>query len=395
MDYDISHYTKEELENMLNLSSKYDALLVDSRCNMLKTKVQSNIKINENIKSKIYIFLDEVKNVLGGDEHLVNLYGTSQTITSHDLIKKGTGKKESKNYVNSYPSDVYTGILNPLERRTFTRIVNIDTKFRDNYDASLSSDCSFVLPMKFANIVSMELASFEFPTLYYLTSLSGDNYYYFTLEINNVLKYVCIPSEIHNFVDVIAYLNSYFQTIGETEPDFKTISFALTMTNPSTQSGVVQIINNPNVSEGETIGNVFNLDFSPLSQDNRPLSSNLGWLLGFRNSNYQNSNLYVSETLANFVCDKYLFLVVDEFVNNKSDIFYSCFSTSILNKNIIARITLHPNNSLDVITEPRQYFGQIDLSKMKVQLLDEYGSVIRYKNIDYSFCLKLTTIYNI
>jgi hypothetical protein len=311
------------------------------------------------------------------------------------LIKKGTQKSENKNYVNSYPSDVYTGILNPLERRTFTRIVNIDTKFRDNYEASLSSDCSFVLPMKFANIVSMELASFEFPTLYYLTSLSGDNYYYFTLEINNVLKYVCIPSEIHNFVDVIAYLNSYFQTIGESEPDFKTISFALTMTNPSTQSGVVQIINNPNSDNGETIGNVFNLDFSPLSQDNRPLSSNLGWLLGFRNSNYQNSNIYVSETLANFVCDKYLFLVVDEFVNNKSDIFYSCFSTSILNKNIIARITLHPNNTLDVITEPRQYFGQIDLSKMKVQLLDEYGSVIRYKNIDYSFCLKLTTIYNI
>jgi hypothetical protein len=231
----------------------------------------------------------------------------------------------------------------------------------------------------------MELSSFEFPTLYYLTSLPGDNYYYFTLEINFVIKYVCIPNEIHNFVDVINYLNSYFQLIGQTETIFSGVVFSFTITNPSTQSGIVTIENTT----------AFNIDFSPLSQDNRPLSSNLGWLFGFRKSLYQNETKYVSETLANFVCDKYLFLVVDEFVNNKSDIFYSCFTTSILNKNIIARIILHPNNTLEVVTEPRQYFGQIDITKMKIQLLDEYGNIICYKNIDYSFCLKLNTIYNI
>jgi hypothetical protein len=151
----------------------------------------------------------------------------------------------------------------------------------------------------------------------------------------------------------------------------------------------------PDAQNPDVVPNVFNIDFSPLTQDNRPLSSNLGWLLGFRNALYQNGTTYVSETLANFVCDKYLFLVVDEYVNNKSDIFYSCFTTSILNKNIIARIILHPNNTLEVVTEPRQYFGQIDITRMKVQLLDEYGNIIRYKNIDYSFCLKLNTIYNI
>lgn len=385
MDYDISHYTKEDLEAMLHLPSNYDMSIIEVKYSMMKNKIQLNTTIDETLKRNIISFLEEAKNFLEiGDRQFPN---TVSTMTPHSIIQR-----DIQPYTNTYPNNIQTGTLNPIERKTITRIVNIDTKFRNNYDTTLSSDCVFDLPIRFPNVVTMELSSFEFPTLYYLTSLSGDNYYYFTIEINFVVKYVCIPNEIHNFIDVISYLNSYFQTIGQTEPEFSGLIFSLTITNPTTQSGIV-IIENTSIN-GE-FPNVFNINFSPLSQDNRPLSSNLGWLLGFRNSFYQNGMRYVSETLANFVCDKYLFLVIDEFVNNKSDIFYSCFTTSILNKNIIARIVLHPNNTLEVVTEPRQYFGQIDVTKVKVQLLDEYGNIIRFKNIDYSFCLKLNTIYNI
>ena len=378
MDYDISHYTKEDLETMLHLPSNYDTSIIEVRCSMMKNKIQSNATIDDTLKRNIISFLEEARNFLEvGDRQFPNVVST---ITPHSIIQR-----DIQSYTNTYPNNIQTGTLNPIERRTLTRIINFDTKFRTNYDTTLSSDCTFDLPIRLSNVVTMELSSFEFPTLYYLTSLPGDNYYYFTLEINFVIKYVCIPNEIHNFVDVINYLNSYFQLIGQTETIFSGVVFSFTITNPSTQSGIVTIENTT----------AFNIDFSPLSQDNRPLSSNLGWLFGFRKSLYQNETKYVSETLANFVCDKYLFLVVDEFVNNKSDIFYSCFTTSILNKNIIARIILHPNNTLEVVTEPRQYFGQIDITKMKIQLLDEYGNIICYKNIDYSFCLKLNTIYNI
>lgn len=385
MDYDISHYTKEDLESMLHLPSNYDMSIIEVKCSMMKNKIQLNTTIDETLKRNIISFLEEARKFLEvGDRQFPN---TVSTMTPHSIIQR-----DIQPYTTTYQNNIHTGTLNPIERKTITRIVNIDTKFRNNYDTTLSSDCVFDLPIRFPNVVTMELSSFEFPTLYYLTSLSGDNYYYFTIEINFVIKYVCIPNEIHNFIDVIAYLNSYFQSIGQTEPEFSGLIFSLTITNPTTQSGIVIIENIP--INGEC-PNIFNINFSPLSQDNRPLSSNLGWLLGFRNSFYQNGTRYVSETLANFVCDKYLFLVIDEYVNNKSDIFYSCFTTSMLNKNIIARIVLHPNNTLEVVTEPRQYFGQIDVTKMKVQLLDEYGNIIHFKNIDYSFCLKLNTIYNI
>jgi hypothetical protein len=384
-NYDISQYTRKDLETMLGLPPNYDTSIIEIKYNIMKNKIHAHTSIDETLKQNINSFLEKAKNVLEvGDRQFPSVVSTT---TPHSILQR-----DVQPYTNTYPNLIQTGTLNPIERKTITRIVNIDTKFRVNYETTLSSDCTFDLPIRFSNVVTMELSSFEFPTLYYLTSISRDNYYYFTLEINHVIKYVCIPGDIRNFVDVIAFLNSYFQLIGQTEPDFSGIVFYFTITNPSTQSGSV-VIENQSINGNPP--NPFIIDFSPITQDNRPLSSNLGWLLGFRNSIYQNGTAYNSEALANFVCDKYLFLVVDEYVNNKSDIFYSCFTNSILNKNIIGRIILHPNNTLEVVTEPRQYFGQIDITKLKVQLLDEYGRPICYKNIDYSFCLKLNTIYNI
>lgn len=381
MDYNIEHYTISELESMLNLPINYDSSTIKLKYILLENIILNKPTLPKDVKNKIISFLKEAKSRL---ESKFPIYPHKTDIqTSHDVMIR-----ESQQYINSFPDNTQTGILNPLERRTFVRIVNIDTKFRDNYDATLSSDFSFDLPMKFSNVVSMDLTSFEFPSRYYLTSFPGNNYYYFTLEINYNIKYICIPTEIHNFADLIEYLNEYFQMLGTTEPIFSTITFSFTITNPATQSGIV------NINSGNN-GFEFNMDFSSLPQDNRPLSSNLGWLLGFRHSHYQGCNSYTSETLANDTSDRYLFLVVDEFCNNKSDIFYSCFTTSILNKNILARIILRQDNTVQIVTEPRQYFGPIDITKLHIQLLDEYGNVIKYQNIDYSFCLRLNTIYNI
>lgn len=381
MDYNINHYSKDELETMLNLPQNYDLPTLKMKYSVFENLIQGKHTISSDVKHKIISFLKEAKKQLesGFPEYAHKV----DVRTSHDVMKR-----EIQPYINSFPDNTQSGILNPLERRTFMRIVNIDTKFRDNYDSTLSCDFRFDLPIRFTNVVSMDLSSFEFPSRYYLTSMTGNNYYYFSLEINFIIKYICIPIEIHNFTDLIDYLNSYFQLLGTSEPIFSTVKFTFTVTNPVIQAGIV------NISTGLG-GSVFKLDFSSLPQDNRPLASNLGWLLGYRHDMYQGSNSYNSETLANDISDRYLFLVVDEFCNNKSDIFYSCFTTSLLNKNILGRIILHQDNTVQVVTEPRQYFGPIDITKLHIQLLDEYGNVVKFQNIDYSFCLRLNTIYNI
>jgi hypothetical protein len=52
-------------------------------------------------------------------------------------------------------------------------------------------------------------------------------------------------------------------------------------------------------------------------------------------------------------------------------------------------------NNLSLITTPRQYFGPVDIQKLNIQLLDEYGRVIELNNMDYSFCLTFVSVYDL
>jgi hypothetical protein len=97
---------------------------------------------------------------------------------------------------------------------------------------------------------------------------------------------------------------------------------------------------------------------------------------------------------------RYLFLVVDDYNNNVNQNFYSAFNSSVLNKNILARISLQETTfnvlKLDgLTTTPREYFGPVNITGMNIQLLDEYGRIINLNNMDFSFCLNLTTVYDI
>ena len=150
----------------------------------------------------------------------------------------------------------------------------------------------------------------------------------------------------------------------------------------------------------------FSLDFQADRYGNydssTPLPLKLGWILGFRNGVYENNSNYVSEAVVDLYPIKYVYLVIDDYNNNVNNGFYSAFNSSILNKNIIARISLQSSefyilsqNNLKLISHPRQYYGPVTLQNMTIQLLDPFGRIIDLNNNDYSFCLTLQTIYDI
>jgi hypothetical protein len=45
-------------------------------------------------------------------------------------------------------------------------------------------------------------------------------------------------------------------------------------------------------------------------------------------------------------------------------------------------------------TNMRVYFGPVNIQRMNIQLLDEYGRVLNLHNMDYSFCLNFDVIYD-
>jgi hypothetical protein len=53
------------------------------------------------------------------------------------------------------------------------------------------------------------------------------------------------------------------------------------------------------------------------------------------------------------------------------------------------------NEDYKVITEPRTYFGPVDIQRLHVSIFDDQGRIINMNHSDYSFCLKLTIMYDL
>ena len=150
----------------------------------------------------------------------------------------------------------------------------------------------------------------------------------------------------------------------------------------------------------------FTLDFikdvNGLENKSTPLPLKMGWILGFRNGVYTDNSSYTSEGIIDLLAHRYIYLVVNDYNNNVNDGFYASFTDSILNKNILARIAITgggfniiSQNNLGLITYPRQYFGPVNIQKLQIQLLDEYGRILDLNNMDYSICLTMETLYDL
>ena len=314
-------------------------------------------------------------------------------------------EKPIQPYIDAFPTDVITGVINPLRKKVFTTNLNIDTRFRDNYYGTTSSNFNINLPMKINKVTSMQLSAIELPVNMYTISKNYNNNF-FSITANKTSAIITIPDGNYSAQGLVYVINNELTSLGGY---FKNILFTFdysnssstTQPNTGTQKVIVQInptylLTNPAFP--------FTLNFQTTSNgaDDRatPLPLKFGWLLGFRNGLYINNTIYVTEGIVDLFGPKYVYLCIDDFNNSVSNNFYSAFNSSLLNKNILARITMGPFNILQendykLVTTPREYFGPVDIQRLNIQLLDEYGRVINLNGSDFSFCISFQTVYDI
>jgi len=425
-DLNIGNYSKNELEEILGLPINYDESVVE----MQETKMRQNI-INDNsipatIKTKTLNFITNIKNKLvvknvfgssansnvdplvAGVNNLTktykNVYNLDKEIHRSEIDEQGSNfiiKKKEVPYGQSLPSEFYQGTINPLNKRILKQNINIDTRFRENYYATQSSNFHLDLPIKLSQVVSMQLSALELPTTFYSISKTfGNNFMVLEIKGKSPLI-ITIPDGNYTYLNLQDYLNKITTTSALTY--YNTINFLVDINTPggTTTSGSGKMI------VGSTAGNLqfsinFQTDKNGSPDSHTPLPLKLGWILGFREGYYTEATKYVSEGVIDILGPKYIYLVVDDFNNNVSDGFYGAFTASLLNKNILARITIQSNifsissqNNFNLITSPRQYFGPVDVQKLQIQLLDEYGRILDLNNMDYSFCLTFQTVYDL
>ena len=81
------------------------------------------------------------------------------------------------NYLNVQQSNFFEGVINPLATRTIDKFITVDTRFRDRFYATSSSDFMINLPTRINKVVSMQLTSVEIPTDFYsISALYGNNF---------------------------------------------------------------------------------------------------------------------------------------------------------------------------------------------------------------------------
>ena len=160
------------------------------------------------------------------------------------------------------------------------------------------------------------------------------------------------------------------------------------------------------------VRHAFNLDFRLEDDPNRPIQLNMGWILGYRQQYYDWFTDYTDSSGVSFdkqegfnpeaiydtLGSKYYILSIDDFNKNYSNTLTSPFQESMFNdQNAIAKIPNSPNlQQLDDIfyQSRREYFGPVNIKKMRIRLLDELGRVVDLNNNDYSFSIVIEQLYD-
>ena len=426
-DLNIGNYSKSELEEILELPTNYDENIIQMKETKLRQNIINDLSVSAEIKTKTLGFITNIKNALIiniqknssannlklgskiGDlaKTYQNVYNLDKSLEKSDITDAGSTfiiKQPSTPYGQSSPSEFYQGTINPLNKRILRQNINIDTRFRENYYATQASNFHLDLPIRLTQVVSLQLSALELPSTFYTVSnVFGNNFFVISLP-NTAIEplIVTLPDGNYTYLTLQNYINA-FLIASSTPVEYNSIQFLADINTPG---------GNGSGGTGKMIIGSLNgdIDFSLNFQTDRfgnidrqtPLPLKFGWLLGFRSGYYENNATYVSEGIIDMTGIRYIYLVVDDFNNNVSDGFYGAFTSSLLNKNILARITLQGSvfniisqNNLMLVTTARQYFGPVDIQKMQIQLLDEYGRILDLNNMDYSFCLSFQTIYDL
>ena len=423
-DLSISNYTKSELEQLFDLPSNYDESIVEMQETKLRQNIVSDKSITHSVKNQTLNFISEVKktlivNIMGGggggsqNKNVLNeaasiakkYYNFDKGLVKSDVVSSGNTfiiDKPITPYGQSQPSEFYQGAFNPLNKRSLRQNINIDTRFRENYYTTQSTNFHLDLPIRLTQVVSLQLSALEMPTTFYaVSSVFGNNF--FVLQIDGLDPLiVTIPDGNYNYLSLQNYINNFLTS--QSVVAYKTIQFLSDINTPSGTgsggSGKMVVAYSAATTTNFTIN--FQTDRYGNEDRQTPLPLKLGWLMGFREGYYENNIAYVSEGIIDLTGPKYIYLVIDDFNNSVNDGFYGAFTSSVLNKNILARISLQGSvfttftqNNLLLVTTSRQYFGPVDIQKIQVQLLDEYGRILNLNNMDYSFCLTFQTLYNL
>ena len=402
----IDDYSDKDIISLLSLNESYSVEDIEKSKEVLKYQILQNEEIDSEKKSNLILFLDTISDVLSNK--LTNNYKLDLPLNS---ISKHSGnilinKKDKLN--------TFTNLINKR------KIINIDSRFRKNYENTKSNNYDFELLEKENNVKNIYITDIDIPCTYNNISQENKNNTLVIEYTNNVAIKIVLPDgkyKEHNDNNVNMYsiqdiFNNKMYNIeyGKIENNNFTVDnnilykehydIILTINNLTNK---IKIKNNNN----KIIKNlIFNIDYNGYYNNLVSHQSTLGWLLGFNKNNYNNSinteYIPISERPCIISYPRYSYISINEYQTNYTGnvemslpYFLKLEGNIGLTKNIISKVSLINDlkffdsiNLPNQLNKKRSYYNPVDIQKLTIALYDEYG---RYLDLttDWSFSLIL------
>ena len=433
IDLNINHYTNEELIELLNLEQPITKEEIKTITNeYIREALQEGNGLQsyffQQVQKRLYDYLEEPENIEEEDKDNLN-------VILPKVNPSGRGKPSKLVYQDEHPiqqkqdltiQEEYNlpylqGKLNPTLKNTRTRIVNLDSQFRKNLNDT-STDFSLDITEVLHNVLSIELESFEcFRSWYVFSAEFGTNIFYIDNSGVEIQEGNYTVDELINAIQGVMPSGFYITYNG--------IQNKVTIDN----SG----------------GSPFDLTFFDPSYNlqglgNAKLNYNLGWLLGFRQSSYSGNNTYTGESLVDVYGFRYLYVVLEDRNRNRNNkgligidagkqvldlpSYYSCDTSQLTqiqtftlnqiiqsrqstnitrwytptNDDIIAKVLMDYDSdkwrplihsNIKIVSNKRDYFGPVNISKGKLQIISDKGYIIDMNRMDFSISLRVKELY--
>jgi len=389
-NFNIRNYTINDLKDIFELPNNFDSNIIEIKETKLREKLLSNPKLTPKLKQDTIQFIASAK------------------------IKLQENIKSVKEIMNPHPYIIDKPIIEGngiLQERTLKKHLNVDTRFRDNFQQT-SSNFDINLSFKLTNVKKMELSSIEFPTTFYaISNFFGNNFFTIRIDVSGEgIKEALfeLPDGNYSRTAIISALNNSLNFTPNYEI-FNDIKFVVDVDAEGSGTGKMFFTLDSSssiVNDVNRVELIFN-ESRNCQPDSNALVKKLGWMLGFRNGSYVSLNKVnyfeiQSEALLNITGPKYIYMAIDDHNSNNESTtkFYSAFNSVILHKNILARIPLTTfsfsfeiANMLSIVSTPREYTSPVTIEKLGIQLMDEYGRILDLNEMNISFCLSFTQSY--
>lgn len=288
------------------------------------------------------------------------------------------------------------------DKQTQTRIINIDSRFRDNFLTSPSNNFIFKLPDPVKNVISVRLSSIELPnTFYTFSSKRGNTSFYITYpsaSYSNPGSKVLITIPDGNW-DTSRTDSSIILSTGVTiiTSMVDTIANAIN-TKLNTNTFIAQY----NTSTGNFIitnkspGASFDIDFTSTNNNISLRTSDfgLGYNLGFRKTQYLNTKSITSESILNVIDSNYVFITLDpdwKVVYQETPDKTQLYSFAKVIANVPKLSTIFDNGS-NTLTKEYYLKQPTNIVSIPVRLSDLYDQDLDLNGMDFSLSLEVKEV---